>query len=67
MAEASSAEAMVARVRPQLEALRQLLDRYDIRAEGKSVFVDIAITEDQIKRLVQMFQSIMGTADGTAR
>jgi hypothetical protein len=56
--EAALAGAVVDHVRPQLDGLRQVVERYDIRAEGAVVLVDIEITEAQIQAIAAMAKAV---------
>jgi hypothetical protein len=58
MAEASMAEAVLENVQPQLAELRQLVERYDVRADGSMVIVDLVITEAQIKMFADLAKSL---------
>lgn len=60
LADASTAATLVENVRPQLEAARQFVERYDIHADGPSVIVDVAITETQIQMFAELVKSAMG-------
>ncbi len=60
MADTASAGELVATMDPQLAALRQFLEHYDIHADGATVIVDFAITEAQIKVIANMVAAMAG-------
>lgn len=61
LADASTATTFVENMRPQLEAMRQFVERYDIHADGPSVVIDLVITETQIQAFAELAKSMMGT------
>jgi len=58
--DAPTAKALVEKMRPRLEELRQLLERYDMRFDGPMVVIDFVITGAQIKTIVDAVKGIAG-------
>jgi hypothetical protein len=60
LASADTASAIAAQMQPKLAAAKAYFDRFDERADGDTVYIDVAVTEDQLKALVNMVQAAMG-------
>jgi hypothetical protein len=61
VANAADAPALVERMRPQLETARAYFDRFDARADGAEVMLELALNEDQLRMFVDLGKSMMAT------
>jgi hypothetical protein len=59
LADASTAETLVENMRPQLEAMRQFVERYDIHSDGPTVIIDLVITETQIQMFADLAKNMV--------
>jgi hypothetical protein len=60
LANPDDATAIAAQMQPKIAALKGYVDQFEERADGDTLLVDVAITEAQVKGLVEMVQTVIG-------
>ena len=60
LASADDATAIVARMQPQLAQLKPFVDRFDERADGATIYMDVSMTEAQLQVIVGQIKRAMG-------
>jgi hypothetical protein len=57
------AATLEAQMRPQVEASKPYMERFDVRAAGDSLTMEFSMTEAQISAMVDMVKSMMGPGE----
>jgi hypothetical protein len=65
VANANDAQTIAQAVRPQIERMKQLIERWEVRADGDHLAGEIAATEQQLLTIYQLVGPMLDQQDGT--